>query len=76
MNLPKFLLGDNTDAQDAIYVIHTEFPRFVINLVDDEIEWFEDFQGEDQEELENEVAILIEKASEFYDREMERYQNE
>ncbi|WP_372744573.1 hypothetical protein [Lutibacter sp.] len=76
MNLPKFLLGDNTDAQDAIFVIHTDFPRFVINLVDDEIEWFEDFQGEDQEELEIQVATLIEEASAFYDREMERYQSE
>ena len=70
MNLPKFLLGDNTEHQDAIFVIHTEFPRFVINLVDDEIEWFEDFDGEDQEELEVQVATLIEEASAFYDREM------
>lgn len=76
MDLPKFLLGDNTDHQDAIFVIHTDFPRFIINLVDDEIEWFEDFQGEDQEELENEVASLIEQATAFYDREMERYQTE
>jgi hypothetical protein len=76
MNLPKFLLGDNTDYQDSIFVIQTYFPRFIINLVDDEIEWFEDFQGEDQEELENEVASLIEQATAFYDREMERYQSE
>ncbi|MBI9041128.1 hypothetical protein [Lutibacter sp.] len=76
MNLPKFLLGDNTDHQDAIFVIHTDFPRFIINLVDDEIEWFEDFQGEDQEELEIQVATLIEEASAFYDREMERYKSE
>lgn len=76
MNLPKFLLGDNTDYNDAIFVIHTDFPRFIINLVDDEIEWFEDFQGEDQTELENEMVDLIEQASAFYDREMERYQND
>ena len=76
MDLPKFLLGDNTDSADAIYVIHTEFPRFIINLVDDEIEWWEDFDGEDQEELEVQVATLIEQASEFYDREMERYQKD
>ena len=76
MNLPKFLLGYNTDFNDAIYVIHTDFPRFIINLVDDEIEWFEDFQGEDQTELENEMVHLIEQASAFYDREMERYQND
>jgi hypothetical protein len=76
MDLPKFLLGDNTDCKEDIFVIHTEFPRFIINLVDDEIEWLEDFQGADQEELEIEVAELIEKASEFYDREMKRYENE
>ncbi|MBN4082892.1 hypothetical protein JYT50_00740 [bacterium AH-315-A23] len=76
MNLPKFLLGDNTDCKEDIFVIHTEFPRFVINLVDDEIEWLEDFQGEDQEELEGEVAVLIGQATEFYDREMERYEKE
>lgn len=76
MELPKFLLGDNTDFIDAIFVIHTEFPRFIINLVDDEIEWCEDFDGEDQEELEMQVAALIEQASEFYDREMERYQKD
>ena len=72
----KFLMGDNTDHQDDIFIIHTEFPRFIINLIDDEIEWFEDFQGEDQEELENEVASLIEQATAFYDREMERYQKD
>ena len=75
MNLPKFLLGDNTDYLDAIFVIHTEFPRFVINLVDDEIEWFEDLEG-DEAELSEMVSGLIEEASAFYDREMERYGSE
>ncbi len=76
MKLPKFLLGDNTDFKEDIFVIHTEFPRFIINLVDDEIEWFEDFDGEDQEELETQVAVLIEEATAFYDREMERYKED
>jgi len=76
MNLPKFLLGDNTDCKEDIFVIHIEFPRFIINLVDDEIEWFEDFDGADQEELETQVAVLIEEATGFYDREMERYKEE
>ena len=76
MNLPKFLLGDNTDCKEDIFVIHMEFPRFIINLIDDEIEWLEDFHGEDQEELEGEVAVLIGLATEFYDREMERYGKE
>ncbi len=76
MKLPKFLLGDNTDSKEDIFVIHTEFPRFIINLFDDEIEWFEDFDGEDQEELETQVAVLIEEATAFYDREMERYKED
>jgi hypothetical protein len=76
MELPKFLLGDNTDHQDAIFVIHTEYPRFLINLVDDEIEWWESFERTDEEELAVEVAALIEEASAFYDDEMKAYKEE
>jgi len=74
MEFPKFLLGDNTDYPEAIFVVHTEFPRFIINLQDDEVEWLEDFDKSDEEELENEAENLILEASEFYDREVERYQ--
>ncbi len=73
MELPKFILGDNTDFPNAIFVIHTEFPRFIINLEDDEVEWLEDFDQHDQKELELETESLIEQASEFYDREVARY---
>lgn len=76
MELPKFLLGDNTDHQDAIFVIHTEYPRFIINLVDDEIEWWESFERTDEEALAVEVATLIEEASAFYDNEMKAYEEE
>jgi hypothetical protein len=72
MTLPKFLLGDNTDCPDDIFVIHTDYPRFIINLVNDEVEWFDELEGEETE-LANEVADLIEQAGGFYDREMERY---
>jgi hypothetical protein len=74
MELPKFILGDNTDYPDAIYVIHTEFPRFIINLENDEVEWLEDFDEHDQKELETEAESLIEQANAFYDREVERYE--
>ncbi|MBW2962587.1 hypothetical protein [Mesonia aestuariivivens] len=74
MQFPRFILGDNTDYPEAIFVIHTEFPRFIINLQDDEVEWLEDFDKNDEEELENEAENLIVEASEFYDREVERYQ--
>lgn len=73
MDFPKYLLGDNSDYPDAIFVIHTEFPRFIINLEDDEVEWLEDFDKEDQKELEAEAENLIQGANDFYDREIERY---
>ena len=73
MQLPKFILGDNTDFSDAIYIIHTDFPRFIINLENDDIEWLEEFDDEDQKELENELENLIQAASDFYDREVSRY---
>lgn len=75
MQLPKFILGDNTDHPEAIYIIHTDFPRFIINLENDEIEWLEEFDDEDQKELENEMENLIQAASDFYDREISRYED-
>jgi len=75
MELPKFILGDNTDLPNAIFVIHTEFPRFIINLEDDEVEWLEDFDQHDEKELLGETENLIEEASKFYDREVSRYDN-
>jgi len=74
MELPKFILGDNTDLPDAIFVIHTEFPRFIINLENDEVEWFEDFDEHDEKELELETENLIKQATDFYDREISRYE--
>ena len=73
MELPRFLLGDNTQNPEDIFVIHTEFPRFIINLKDDEIELWDDLDGADEEELSTQVAQFIEEASEFYDTEMEKY---
>lgn len=75
MTLPKFILGDNTDYPNAIFVIHTEFPRFIINLENDDLEWFEDFDAEDQKELETETENAIKLATEFYDAEIAKYED-
>ena len=75
MELPKFILGDNTQFPTAIYVIHTEFPRFIINLETDEVEWFEDFDTQDEEELLSEMETAIKEATAFYDSEVSTYDN-
>ncbi|WP_047789288.1 hypothetical protein [Tenacibaculum mesophilum] len=71
MNLPKFLLADNSKHPEDIFVLHTEYPRFLINLKDDEVEWFEDLSNENEQDLANELESLIETAGLFYDAEME-----
>ncbi|MBA4746441.1 hypothetical protein [Flagellimonas halotolerans] len=73
MELPKFLLADNTDHPDAIFIVHTEYPRFIINLENDEVEWMEEFSKEDEADLMEEAESLIEAATAFYDREVSRY---
>lgn len=74
MELPKFLLADNSAYLEDIFILHTEFPRFIINLKDDEVEFLDDLNGEKQEDIENEMQQLIEKATAFYDAEMENYE--
>ncbi|WP_233860957.1 hypothetical protein [Tenacibaculum piscium] len=71
MELPKFLLADNSNYPEDVFVLHTEYPRFLINLKDDEVEWFEDLSGEMEEDITTELADLMDKAGEFYDKEME-----
>lgn len=74
MQLPKFVLADNSDFPEDIFVIHLDFPRFIINLKDDEVEFLEDLEGEDETELESEMEYLITLAGEFYDKEMQAYE--
>lgn len=76
MEIPKFLTAENTDHPNDNFVIHTQFPRFIINLINDEIEWLEEFDNQDREEeetLTKMTAELIDEATLFFDREMERY---
>ena len=77
MEIPRFLLADSTERPDEMFVLHTEYPRFLINLVDDEIEWFDDLsEDEEEEELVNIVAHLVDEANKFYEKEIEQYENE
>jgi len=76
MNIPKFVLADNTDFPDDIYVIHLEYPLFIINLSDDTVEFLEDLDESEEAELAEAMEKLIEEAGAFYDREMDRYDEE
>lgn len=73
MEIPKFLLADNSKYPEDIFILHTEYPRFLINLKDDQIEWFEDLTGENEEDIATELADLMDKAGMFYDKEIVQY---
>ena len=75
MELPKFLLGDNTDFPDDIFIIHMDYPRFIINLKDDEVEFLEEDDDLDEGELNQIMEGLITEANDFYDREIARYED-
>ncbi len=70
MELPKFLLADNSSLQNVIFVIHTEYPRFIMNITNDEVHWLEDFDKKDEEILNFESELLINVALSFYDKEI------
>jgi len=74
MEVPNFLLGDNTDYPEAIFIIHTAYPRFILNLANDEVEWLEEFDAHDKKELDDEAIHLFQAANDFYDREIACYE--
>lgn len=74
MELPKFLLCDNTDFPEEIFIFHVEFPRFIINLKNDEVELLETTEKLSKIELDTKMKVLIDAANDFYDRELQRYE--
>ena len=73
MEFPKFLVADNTDLPDAVYIVHTEFPAFILNLENDEVKWLDDITDESESDLTKTLEGLIAEAEDFYTREVERY---
>ena len=51
----------------------SHFPRFIINLTNDDLEWWETFSKEDKEQATTEMAHWIERATAFYDNEINTY---
>lgn len=73
MELPKFLLADNSNVEDA-FVLHTEYPRFLINVHTDEVEWFDEIDQE-EEEIQTQVNDLIQEAFDFFEDELDAYED-
>ena len=74
MDLPKFLIADSSELEDTIFVIHTAYPKFLMNVINDEIHWMEEFEKEDSEELESQITQLIDEALSYYDKEIKNFE--
>ena len=70
MNVPKFLLSSNSDLPEKLFVVHTEYPRYILNIINDEFFWLEEFDENDIKEIKNQSQILINQALDFYDNEI------
>lgn len=70
MSVPKFLIADNSKHPSDLFVVHTEYPCFVLNVSNDEIHWMEEFSKEDEIILKENTSSLLEEAYAFYDDEM------
>lgn len=73
MQAPKFLIADNSDYPEKMYILHTEFPSFLMDVETEDIEWYDELEEESDVDIENEVAELIELAYKFFDKEMDSY---
>ncbi|MET3732352.1 hypothetical protein [Moheibacter stercoris] len=76
MEAPKFLIADNSEFPDKLFILHTDFPRFLLDVETEDIEWFDELEDDPDVELETEIAELLELAYEFFDKEMDSYEGE
>jgi len=74
MQIPEFLIADNSELPEKIYILHTDFPRFLLDVETEEIEWYDTLEEESDVDLETEIAGLIDAAFQFFDREMNSYE--
>lgn len=73
MEIPKFLIADSSEKPDKIYILHAEYPRFLLDVESDDLEWFDIPEEEPDVDLESEISELLELAYKFFDKEMESF---
>jgi len=73
MKLPKFLMADNSEFPEDLFVVHTEYPRFILNVEEEEVEWLDDLEGDDEETVANEATKVVEEAFASCDEELAKY---
>lgn len=71
MELPRFLIADNSEYPENVYVVHTESPRFIVDVDSEDVEILDGSVIEDEA-----LQDLIEQALGFYESELDSYEEE
>ena len=51
MEAPKFLIADNSEFPDKLFILHTDFPRFLLDVETEDIECFDELEDDPDVEL-------------------------
>ncbi|MEN9917769.1 MAG: hypothetical protein RL662_205 [Bacteroidota bacterium] len=71
MLLPKFLIADNSDFPENVYVVHTSAPRFIVDIDTEDVEIL------DGSDINNPaISELVVQAFAFYEAELDKYDEE
>jgi hypothetical protein len=71
---PKYLIADNSKYPNSLYIVHTEYPRFILNVSNDDICWLEEFNKADEIEVSDNSEAWIDNALRFYDSEIKSFE--
>lgn len=69
MELPRFLIGYNSTLPEFAYIYHNVYPRFVIEIPSEEVEWIDEPENQNDPEIINELTQLVQEALDFFDSE-------
>ena len=71
VKFPKFLLADNYENSKFLYIIHTEYPTFILNNETKEIKFFHYISDDEKNSME--TKKLIDNALAWIEFELEKY---
>ena len=56
-----------------MFVVHKEYPIFILNVEEDEVARLDDLEGDDEESVANEATKVVEEAFAWCDEELAKY---
>lgn len=71
MDLPKFLIADNSDYPENIFILHTDAPIFILDIDSDEVKILDGSTPDGKT-----IASLKALAYEFYEHELDSYEED